>query len=72
MQFKSQMEYSNGKYQSEYKKYRTCKKDYRWNPGTCICENGKYLKSIAGTSVIVYDEIIYVLSDVSINSDNKK
>ena len=28
------------------------KKDYSWNPSTCICENGKYLKSIADTLVI--------------------
>ena len=27
--------------------YRTCKKDYSWNLNICICENGKYLKSIA-------------------------
>ena len=19
-----------------------CKKDYNWNPSTCVCENGKY------------------------------
>ena len=24
------------------------KKGYSWNPRTCICENSKYLKSIAG------------------------
>ena len=30
----------------ECKNYRTCKKDYSWNPSTCIRENGKYLKSI--------------------------
>ena len=23
------------------------KKDYSWNPSTCICENAKYLKSCA-------------------------
>ena len=28
------------------------------NPSPCICENGKYFKSIAGTSVIVCDEIV--------------
>ena len=22
------------------------KRDYSWNPSTCICENSKYLKSI--------------------------
>ena len=25
------------------------KKNYSWNPSTCICENNKYLKSIADT-----------------------
>ena len=27
--------------------YRSCKKDYSWNPNTYTCENSKYLKSIA-------------------------
>ena len=27
------------------------KKDYSWNSSACICENSKYLKSIANTSV---------------------
>ena len=30
--------------QWECKNYRTSKKDYNWNPSTCICENGEYLK----------------------------
>ena len=34
--------------QSECEK---CEKDYIWNPSTCICENSKYLKSVANTSV---------------------
>ena len=34
------------------------KKDYSWNPNTSICENGKYLKSIADSSVIVL-QIVY-------------
>ena len=34
------------------------KKDYSLNPSTCICENGKYLKSIDVTSVITCDEIM--------------
>ena len=33
------------------------KKYYRWNPSTCICENGKYLNSIINESVIVCDEL---------------
>ena len=34
--------------QCEFKNYK-CKKDYSWNPSTGICENSKYLKSIADT-----------------------
>ena len=26
----------------EFKNYYTCKKDYSWNPSTCICEKSKY------------------------------
>ena len=28
------------------------KKYYSWNYSTCICENSKYLKNIADTSVV--------------------
>ena len=45
------------------------KNDYIQNPSACICENGKYLKSIVDNSVLVCDEIIKaaynVLSDVT-------
>ena len=34
------------------------------------CENGKYLESIADTSVIVYDEIINATDGVSTNMTN--
>ena len=34
------------------------KKDYNWNPSICICENERYSKSNADTSVLVCDEII--------------
>ena len=39
--------------------------NYSWNPRTCICENGKYLKSFADDLKIVCDEIIYVMDIVS-------
>ena len=57
---------------------------YGWNPSICFCENDKYLKSIADTSVIMCDEVISVIDivstkmtkyyskNVSINSDRKK
>ena len=66
------------------KNYCTCKKDYSWNPSTCICEDDKHLKSIADTSVVTCDEIISVMdiastkmtntvaTNVSINSDIEK
>ena len=46
--------------QCECKNYRKCEKDYNWNPSTCICENSKYLKSIADNSVISCYEIRFV------------
>ena len=42
------------------KNYQTSREDYRWNPSTCICENGKYLKSVTDDSKLVCDEIINV------------
>ena len=56
-----------------------CSKGSSWNPRKCICENGKYLKSIVDESVIMCNEIInttnYIpknaTSSVSINSDDK-
>ena len=47
-----------------------CKKDYSWNPSTCICKNGISLKRIADTSVIVCDEIINATDSVSTNATN--
>ena len=40
-------------------------KSYSWNASTCICDNRKYLKSIADTSVIACDESISVMDIVS-------
>ena len=59
--------WNNDKCQCEYKNYCTCKKDYNWNPSTCIYENDKYLQSIADTSVIVCDEIINAIDGVLTN-----
>ena len=59
-------------------------KKYSWNPRICICDNSKYQKSIADTSVIACDEIIDIMdfastkitntiaTNKSINSDDKK
>ena len=35
--------------QCKCKNHVKCKKNYSWNPSTCICENSRYLKSIADT-----------------------
>ena len=65
-------------------KYRACKKNYSWNPSTCICENSKHLKHIVADSVIACDKVIYVMDivpinmtstipkNISANSDDKK
>ena len=56
--------------QCECKNYRTCQKDYSWNPGICICEYSKYLKSIPDTSVIMCVEVISVMDIVSTKRAN--
>ena len=56
--------------QYECKHYCKCKKDYSWNSSTLICENSKYLKSIADTSVIECDEIIIVIDNVLTKKTN--
>ena len=74
----------NGVMKCECKNYRTYKRDYSWNPSTCICQNDKSLKSIADSSVVTCDEIIsgmdivsikmtnIIETNVSINFDDKK
>ena len=55
---------NNKKCQCECKNYHTCKKDYGWDPGTCVCENSEHLKSIANSLVIAYDAITAVIDIV--------
>ena len=57
----SDQKWNNKTCQWECKNYSKCKKDYSWNPSTCICKNSKYLESIADTSVSMWDEIIIVM-----------
>ena len=40
------------------KQENVCKRDYIWNPSTCICDNGKYLNCIVGDSVNTCDEFL--------------
>ena len=66
----SNQKWYNKTCQCECKNHRTCKKDYSWNPSTCICENSKYLRSIGYTSVIKCDEIKSVMDAVSTKMTN--
>ena len=43
------------------------KKIHIWKCATCSCQNGKYLESIIGYSVITCDGIINTEDSVSIN-----
>ena len=49
--------------QCNYKNYCNRKKDYRWTPSICICEDSECLKSIPHTSVIECDEVISVMKN---------
>ena len=55
---------SNSVVQCEFTNYHKCEKDYSWNPCTCICENSRYLKSVADTSVTGRDEIVTVMDNL--------
>ena len=57
--------WNNKTCQCKCKNYHQCKKDYSWNPSTCIFENSKYLKGNVDTSAIACEEIIYVMDIVS-------
>ena len=50
--------WSNDKFLCECKKRHVCEKYYIWNPGTCNCENGKYLASIMDDLAIRCDDDI--------------
>ena len=45
-------------------------KDYSWNPIICICEDSKYLKSVAYSSVTECDEIVIVMDVESTKKTN--
>ena len=69
MQIQNQKQ-NNETCQCECKSYLTCKKDYSWNLSTCICENGKYLKSVLDDSKILCNGIISATDIVSTNVTN--
>ena len=60
----SKQKQNNKTCQCECKHYCKCKKAYRWNPSAYICDNSKYLKSIADTSVTKSDKITIVMDIV--------
>ena len=62
--------WNNKTCQRECKNYCTCKKDCSWNPSIGTCEDIKYLKSIADTSVMACDEIISVMNIASTKMKN--
>ena len=66
----SNKKWNNETSQCECKKYHKYKKDYNWNPTACICENSKYLKSIANSSVIECDEIMTIFDIVIMKKTN--
>lgn len=53
-------------------KYRICRKDHTWNPLTCTCEIDKYLETIIGDSITIYDEVMDTLKIVLISSNDKR
>ena len=41
---------------AKLRKHQVCEKNQVLNPSVCTCENGKYLGTIIGDSVIIYDD----------------
>ena len=84
----SKQKWNSKTYQCGCKNHCKCKKGYSCNPRTCICENSKYFKSVADTSVTERNEIVifmyiilrkrtstiatYITSNPSINCRSKK
>ena len=66
----SKQKWNNKTCQYECKNYRKCKRDYSCNPSTRVCENSKYLKSVADTSVTECDEIVIFIDIVSSKQTN--
>ena len=62
--FNSNQKWNNKTYQCK------CEKDYSWNPSTCICDNRKYLKSVADTSLIKRDETVVGMDILSTKKTN--
>ena len=68
--FNSKQQWNNKAYQCECKNYHKFKKGYSWNSSACICENSKYLKSVADTSVTECDGIPIAIDNLSTKKTN--
>ena len=66
----SNQKWNNKTCQCECKNYHKCKKDHSSTPSSRICENGKYLKNVANTSVTECNEITIVVYNVSTKKAN--
>ena len=44
-----------------------CKKDYVWNPTTCSCKNGEYLRSSIYDSRITSNKFVNAANSISTN-----
>ena len=66
----SKQKWNNKLCKCECKNHHKCLKTYSLNPSTCICENSKYLKSFADTSVTKCDEIVIVMNNLSTKKIN--
>ena len=60
----------NSKTCNSHHNYRSCKKDYSWNPSTCICKIDKYIQTNADNSIITCDEIISGMDILSTRMTN--
>ena len=70
----SKQKLHNHKCQCELKNLRehhVSKKNYVWNPVVCACENGKYLGSTIGDSIIMCEKIIEETRTISTNFNEK-
>ena len=62
--------WNNKTWQCECKHYQKCEKDYSLNPSICMCENNKYFKSVANTSVTKSDKIVIFMNNLSTKKTN--
>ena len=49
------------------KKHNECKKDYIWNPTTCSCKNGGYLRIFIDDSRITSNKLVNAANSMSTN-----